>query len=64
MRVCKNHVTQAIQLLNVPHIKKASIGLKCSICHQSADYNLYYTHKSGFKRKRDQWLASMLPETS
>lgn len=59
MWTCKKHVTKAIELLDVPHIRKAPEGVNCSFCNKQANLNVFYSHQpSKFKNKKETLLQT------
>jgi hypothetical protein len=59
MWTCEKHVTKAIELLDVPHIRKAPDGVNCSFCNGQANLNVYYSHKPcKFKNKNKALLQT------
>jgi hypothetical protein len=68
MRVCKNHITHALKLLNAPHVVKVSIEITCSFCEEKAGVKMFYDHKPIKKRAqytlRETRNKKVMTETS
>lgn len=49
MLTCREHVKEAIRIMDVPHIRKAPAGVKCSFCNQKALHVSYINRPCKFK---------------
>jgi hypothetical protein len=47
MWICKTHVKEALGKFNTPHFNSVpkGVGMKCTLCTNSAAANMYYTHQ-------------------
>jgi hypothetical protein len=53
--VCDNHVVQGLRMLNIPHIKKTSLGLACTFCGKRASFEIsYFINSELYKLKPKQ----------
>ncbi len=63
MWACRQHVKEALSVLDIPHISKAPEGISCSFCTEPAIVNMYYTHKPS-KGKRQMRSVYIKKQTS
>ncbi|WP_066173892.1 hypothetical protein [Bacillus marinisedimentorum] len=54
MWACRQHVKEALSVLDIPHISKAPEGISCSFCTEPADVNMYYAHKPSKGKRQMQ----------
>ncbi|SFE87773.1 hypothetical protein SAMN05192532_10598 [Alteribacillus iranensis] len=40
--VCECHVSKGINMLDIPHVKKSSLNVKCLFCQNKAQYEVFY----------------------
>ena len=57
MWACARHMKEILTFLETPHISKASYQIKCSLCDNSAQTKIYYTHKP-LQLKKNKKLRS------
>jgi len=57
MWACEKHMKEILTFLETPHISKASYQIKCSLCDNSAQAKIYYTHKP-LQLKKNKKLRS------
>lgn len=55
MWVCNTHMKEVLTALDIPHIKKASYKIKCSLCEKGASAKIYYTHQT-YKATKHQYM--------
>jgi hypothetical protein len=60
MWACNNHIKEALELLETPHVRKAPYGIKCSLCANLAVANLYYTHSPLQLKQKTYYLSELL----
>jgi hypothetical protein len=57
--VCDKHVLKGMQMLNAPHIEKASPDCTCSFCKKEAIYQISYFLGSDYGRMESRELHKL-----